>query len=242
MRTLAVSLMIALGVVHFGCQRETEAMPPEEKPTNRGNTVGESTTLVPGAEVGAEQKKAGILGKTSIEFNNTEYVHRWSQKGHHEYTPVGQQDLSKWTDMLTVIIYRDVADAEGLALRANKVLEEYKNFKGVVLTAGVVPQTTEKPAEHLIVVAFGDPKFLEAVQARFMLANGKGVAIIHCHRVYGNQGGPEMVNWLKSRGPSMEKTLLEWKRAVPVVTQLLKNEDAQVTKAPGEAVEKTKKE
>ncbi len=112
--------------------------------------------------------------------------------------------------MLTINFYPHVNEGEGLALVANQVLENYKTQKGRVLRTDSVPRTSEKPAEHLIVVVFGRPTFLEAVQARFKLVNGKGVSIIYSHRVYGKEVGPEMSSWLQGNGPSIEKALMGW--------------------------------
>src|SRR5436305_12880497 len=121
------------------------------------------------ASVGVAQKPDDSKSKITLNFNQTEYIHHFSQDDLHEFTPPGQEDLSKWTDMLTINFYPQVQDGEGLALVANQVLENYKQQKGVVLRTVSVPRTTEKPAEHLIVVVFGRPTFLEAAHARFKL-------------------------------------------------------------------------
>jgi len=162
------------------------------------------------AAVGAAQKGADTKSRITLNFNQTEYVHRWSQNDQHEFTPPGQDDLSKWTDMLTVNFYQHVNEGEGLALVANQVLGNYKTHNGRVLRTVSVPRTVEKPAEHLIVVVFVRPTFLEAVQARFKLVNGKGAAFIYSHRVYGKEVGPEMSTWLKDNGPSIEEALMAW--------------------------------
>jgi len=162
------------------------------------------------ATVGSAQKGADSKSKTTLNFNQTEYIHRWAQNDLHEFTPPGQEDLSKWTDMLSINVYRQVKDGEGLASVANQVLENYKQQKGRVLRTVSIPRTVEKPAEHLIVVVMGRPTFLEAVQARFKLIGGKGVSIIYSHRVYGEKAGPEMSTWLKDHGPSLEKVLMAW--------------------------------
>lgn len=162
------------------------------------------------AIVGATQKNADTKNKITLNFNQTEYIHRWSKNDQHEFTPPGQDDLSKWTDMLTINFYPQVNEGEGLAQVANQVLENYKSQRGKVLRAVSVPRTIEKPAEHLIVVVFGRPTFLEAVEARFKLVNGKGVSFIYSHRVYGKEVGPEMSVWLKENGPSIEKALMTW--------------------------------
>ena len=160
--------------------------------------------------VGSAQRQADTKGKISLNFNQTEYVHRWSQKDQHEFTPPGQEDLSKWKDMLTINFYQHVTDGEGLASVASQVLENYKTQKGIVLKTAFVPRTVQKPAEHLIVVVFGRPTFLEAVHARFKLSDGKGVSLIHSHRLYGKEVGPEMSAWLKDHGSSIERILMAW--------------------------------
>lgn len=160
--------------------------------------------------VGVAQKEAGSKSKMALNFNQTEYIHRWSQDDLHEFTPPGQDDLSKWTDMLSFNSYRQITDGEGLARVANQVLENYKSQKGIVLKTLSVPRTSERPAEHLIVVVFGRPAFLEAVQARFEMVNGKGISVIYSHRVYGKAAGPEMSAWLKDHGPATEKALMAW--------------------------------
>jgi hypothetical protein len=160
--------------------------------------------------LGAAQKEADTKSKMTLNFNQAEYIHRWSQNDQHEFTPPGQDDLSKWADMLTINFYPQVNEGEGLALIANQVLENYKTQKGRVLKTISVPRTIGKPAEHLIVVVFGRPTFLEAALARFKLVNGKGVSIIYSHRVYGKEVGPEMSTWLKDHGPLIEKAVMAW--------------------------------
>jgi hypothetical protein len=178
--------------------------------------------IAPGAAIRTTQEEPKAPAAVRITFNDTEYIHRWSQNGQHEFTPAGQEDLFKWTDMLTINVYQDVVDAEGLALVANKVLQRYKDHGGTVLRTDSVPRTGEKPAEHLIVVVLGQPAFLEAVQARFKLVGKKGIAIIYCHRVYGRRVGPEMSEWLKSNGPRMETAVMQWETDILAVADLLK--------------------
>jgi hypothetical protein len=238
--------LLTVVIVCVGCGQEPATPSPEQQPTEEKKTVAVGTLPQANARGQTpqsnghtkppESEEAKTASKKSVTFNKTEYVHRWSQGDQHEFTPPGQEDLSKWTDMLTVNVYHDAVDGDGLALVANKVLGAYQNHKGTVVRTDSVPRTTEKPAEHLVVVVLGDPKFLEAVLARFVLVNNKGVAIIRSHRVYGSRAGPEMSEWLKADGPSMEKALMEWEPSIPVVTELLKKKGEQVGKAAKEAV------
>ncbi|MEP6821465.1 MAG: hypothetical protein ABI946_03865 [Chthoniobacterales bacterium] len=94
-------------------------------------------------------------------FQGVDYFHRWSQKEQHEFTPTKQEDLEKWTDMITVNGYPSVTDGDGLAEMANGVLENYKEHGAKVLGTNSTPRTPDHPAEHLIAAVFGRPNFLK---------------------------------------------------------------------------------
>jgi hypothetical protein len=157
--------------------------------------------------------------KVTLKFNQTEYIHRWSQNGQNEFTPAGQENLEKWTDMVTIIFYPQASDGDSLARIANQVLENYKDTKGIILKTSSVPRTAERPAEHFIAAVLGRPTFLEAVQARFKLVDGNGVGIIYSHRIYGKEVGPQMSTWLKQNGPTLENVLMAWEWA-PALSRL----------------------
>lgn len=144
-------------------------------------------------------------------FNGLSYVHRYSRGTLHEFTPKGQKDLTKWTEMVTVNVYGDVKDGEGLASKANAVLENYKANKAMVVRTDSVPRTPTRPAEHLIVVLFPQPQFIEAAFARFRMADGKGVSVVFSHRVYGTKAGDAMSAWLQKNGEKVEKALMAMK-------------------------------
>jgi hypothetical protein len=148
--------------------------------------------------------------RPSIKFRNAEYFHRWSQNTQHEYTPKGQQDLKKWSDMVTLNFYPKAKDGDALAQMANSTLENYKAAEGVILKTSSVPATLSKPAEHLIVVVFGRPDFLEAAFARFVMNKGIGTSVVYSHRIYGKKAGNAMSGWLKKNGEKIEADLMKW--------------------------------
>lgn len=145
---------------------------------------------------------------TGFTFLSQAYVHRFSKAGLHEFTPKAQTDLKKFTDMVTVNQYKDVKDADALAARANAVLENYKANQAVVVRTSSVPRTTSKPAEHLIVVAFGRPTFIEMAFARFKLEKGVGVSVVYSHRIYGEKVEDKMKKWLQDNGQKVENALM----------------------------------
>jgi len=164
-------------------------------------------SVVSGFSSQAADKKEKVA---AFSLADVKYFHRFTKDDQHEYTPEGQEDLKTWTDMTTIHYYRKAKDGEALAATANAVLENYKANRAKVVKTDSVPKTKDKPAEHLIVVIFGRPEFLEVVFARFRMHDGVGTAVIYSHRVYGNKVGNEMSKWLEKNGPDTEKNLLKW--------------------------------
>lgn len=148
--------------------------------------------------------------KTAFAFQGIGYFQRWSKNDQHEFTPAQQEDLEKWSDMITVNAYPNVQDGEGLAATANAVLENYQKHQAKVLTTNSIPRTPDRPAEHLIAVVFGRPKFIEVALARFKMLDGNGCSVVYSHRIYGEKIGEQMSAWLKANGAATEKALMEW--------------------------------
>jgi len=157
-----------------------------------------------------EARAAAASAKSAFVFRGVGYLHRWSMNHQHEFTPEGQEDLEKWSDMITMNVYPDARDGEALATKANAVLENYKSHQGMVLKTNSVPETPDRPAEHFIAVVFGRPNFIEVAFARFKLVDGLGCSIVYSHRIYGEKIGDQMSAWLKSNGTEKEKALMEW--------------------------------
>jgi hypothetical protein len=44
--------------------------------------------------------------KPTFVFGSVGYFHRWSDNDQHEFTPTSQNDLQKWTDMITINVMR----------------------------------------------------------------------------------------------------------------------------------------
>ncbi len=154
----------------------------------------------------AEPRKADAL---TLRFRDTDFVHRWSKDGQHEFTPQGEADLKTWRDMVTLNVHPAVVRGEQLAEVANKVLANYQEH-GRILATRSKPRTADQPAEHLIVAGLATPQLLEAAFARCLLHDGTGMVAVVSHRVYGRNAGPEFGDWLKANGPSIEQSLMAW--------------------------------
>jgi hypothetical protein len=156
------------------------------------------------------QETHAAPAKPAFVFADVGYFHRWSQNDQHEFTPQGQEDLEKWSDMITINAYPTAHDGDALAAKANAVLENYKSHSARVLRTNSVPRTPNRPAEHFIAVVFGRPNFIEVALARFKLMDGVGCSIVYSHRIYGAKVGDQMSEWLKDNGPKTETMLMEW--------------------------------
>jgi hypothetical protein len=152
---------------------------------------------------------SGQAGAMTLRFGGVDYLHRWSKDGQNEFTPQSDPDLATWRDMVTVNVVESVATGEQLADLANRVLGNYQAH-GKILRTDSKPRTADRPAEHLLVAALGDPAFLEAAFARLLLKDGAGYVVVRSHRVYGKAAGPAMSEWLQANGPEVEKTLMGW--------------------------------
>ncbi len=148
--------------------------------------------------------------KPAFVFRGVGYFHRWSKNDQHEFTPEKQENLDRWSDMMTVNAYPDVHDGERLAETANSVLDNYKRHQAKVLKTDSIPRKADRPAEHLIAVVFGRPNFIEVAFARFKLVDGTGCSFVYSHRIYGEKMGDEMSAWLSANGSDVEKALMEW--------------------------------
>ena len=153
---------------------------------------------------------ATTADKTALMFGGVGDFHRWSQNDQHEFTPTGQDDLEKWSDMITINVYPTAHDGDALAVKANVVLENYKSHGCRMLRTDSVPRTPDRPAEHFIAVVFGRSNFIEATFGCFKLVDGVGCSIVHSHRIYGEKVGDQMSKWLNDNGPKMEKMLMDW--------------------------------
>ena len=157
-----------------------------------------------------QSRAADPKPRQAFSFRGAGYFHRWSQKEQHEFTPAKQEDLNKWSDMMTINGYPDVSEEEGLATAANAVLENYKKHQAKVLKTRSVPRTQDSPAEHFIAVVFTRPTFIEVAFARFKLVDDKGFSFVYSHRVYGDEVGDQASAWLRANGEQVEEALMEW--------------------------------
>jgi hypothetical protein len=155
---------------------------------------------------------------TTLPFSGTDYVHRWSKGGQHEFTPKGQEDLSKWDTMLTLNVHEPVQTGDQLADLANRLVGSYQGA-GKILRTESKPRTATTEAEHFVAAILISRDFLEAAFARVVLHDREGLIIVYSKRVYGTKAGNEMSAWLERNGPEVERSLMAW-TAIPPMARL----------------------
>jgi hypothetical protein len=152
----------------------------------------------------------------TLNFDDRLYFHRWSKAGQNEFTPENDKDLGRWHDMVTINVHEGVRNGDQLAELANAVLGNYQRHGKIVRTDSK-PRTPQRPAEHLIVALLGSPGLLEAAFARIVLIEGVGIVAVYSHRAYGADAAGTLGEWLKTKGPSIETTLMTWDKIPSLV-------------------------
>ena len=90
--------------------------------------------------LGAQQTRAAATAaRPAFVFGSVGYLHQWSQNDQHEFTPEGQEDLQKWSDMITMNVYPSAYDGDALAANA---------FAFEVLTESAGKWTVDLAARH----------------------------------------------------------------------------------------------
>jgi len=145
----------------------------------------------------------------SVSFGGVEYVHRWSQNGQNEFTPAAQPNLKTWTDMVTIIVNERVTNGEQLAQLANGVVGNYGRAGEIVRTDSR-PRTAKAEAEHFIAAKLHAQGVTEAVFARVVLVEGRGMIVVYSHRAYGPHSETSIGPWMDRNGPATERALMAW--------------------------------
>ena len=159
-----------------------------------------------GSAVGAREGAAAALS-----FNGEEFLHRWSQKGQHEFTPKGEEDLKKFNDMMTINVFDGVKDGEALARIANGVLANYQK-NGHIMRTLSKPRAAGSEAEHFVAAVLQAPNVMEVAFARVLMFEGRGVVAVYSKRFYGEGDAPNdaMTVWFKANAVKIERVLVSW--------------------------------
>lgn len=154
-------------------------------------------------------QEAESENEVSVSFLDTSYTYRRSENGQHEFTPSGQEDLSAWTDKISLICMPEITDGKGL----NALSENVKGFydsSGVVLSSGTVPKTETAEAQHLVVAGRVGDGLLDVVMARLLLVEGSGTVLFYSRRTYGDDATAVADAWLVENSAKVQNALMKF--------------------------------
>ena len=80
-------------------------------PMDRIVTAEDRRSQIAATARAAAHTAANTEGKVAFGFGGVGYFHRWSDNDQHEFTPTGQDDLQKWTDMITINVHTNAHTA-----------------------------------------------------------------------------------------------------------------------------------
>jgi hypothetical protein len=146
---------------------------------------------------------------TTLNFMGTPYLHRWSQGGTHDFTPLAQSDLAKWRDKVTIQYDTQITTSEQLTAIANAALAGFQKG-GLVIRTNSLAASPGRPAEHMIVAVTSDTGLRQMIFTRFRMTPEGGEVIVYSHRVYGIKPDAEASTWFKAHDIDIEKAMMAW--------------------------------
>jgi len=186
-----------------------------------GDTVSYILTLAPDwqgsvtfeveLDAGAPQGVlAGIGPDSALEFSGQEFLFRNALEDQRQFTPRGQSDMARSTDMVVLGRFPYARNSAALSGVANMVVSNYLKEHALILSVRTIAGTDDQPGEQFASVVVGSPVYYEADFCRFRMVNGVGCLVSYQHRIYGANAQDDMTAWLKAHGAAAEHNLLNW--------------------------------
>lgn len=138
----------------------------------------------------------------TLEFDGKRYLHRYSKNGQHEFTPVGQEDLQRWQEMITLLPNPDIR-GERTHQWAEAMAAGYKE-RGLLIHADQPPG-----GEYRMLGVLSAPGLVEVNFVRVMPQEEGALAFLVQRRFYGDDI-PQMADWVKDNTPRISELLVSW--------------------------------
>jgi hypothetical protein len=145
-----------------------------------------------------------------VTFRGTEYLLRSSQGNGHDFTPRGQEDLSTFTDMLTLNLYPAAHDQEALATITSRVQAIAQGAKSTILRTISVSASGQQPGQHFLAAVMPTPHGVDFDAIRFVLVDNQGVGVFYTHRSYGESAAGTTNAWVTKNAADVEQQLLQF--------------------------------
>ena len=145
-----------------------------------------------------------------VTFRGTEYLLRSSQGNGYDFTPRGQEDLSTFTDMLTLNLYPAAHDQEALATITSRVQAIAQGAKSTILRTISVSASGQQPGQHFLAAVMPTPHGVDFDAIRFVLVDNQGVGVFYTHRSYGDSAAATTNAWVTKNAADVEQQLLRF--------------------------------
>ncbi len=148
--------------------------------------------------------------KAKVTFRGTEYLLRSSQGNGYDFTPRGQEDLSTFTDMLTLNLYPAAHDQEALATITSRVQAVAQGAKATILRTISVSASGQQPGEHFLAAVMPTPHGVDFDAIHFVLVDKQGAGVFYTHRSYGESAAGTTNAWVTKNAADVEQQLLQF--------------------------------
>ncbi len=144
-----------------------------------------------------------------VTFRGSEYLLRSSQGKTYDFTPLGQEDLSTFTDMLELNLYPAAHDQEALATITSRVRAIAQGAKATILPTSVSP-SGQQPGDHFFAAVLPTPHGVDFDAIHFVLVDGQGYGVFYTHRSYGESAAGKTSEWVTKNAAEVEQQLLRF--------------------------------
>lgn len=149
----------------------------------------------------------------TLEAGGTVYHLRWTGDGGlAEYTPDGQEDLERYSDMISLAPTPAELRPDDMAAYARAMADQVRAGDGDLLSQDCVPDAADHVAECTMFVAYAQPAYTEFAFTRLVAVGADNVAcLVLSHREYGATSRAQAQAWLASdAGRARVAGFLDW--------------------------------
>lgn len=158
---------------------------------------------------------AAAAPPSKVRIGETVYEHRWSDGDFHEFTPTGQDDLDRYSEMITLPPSPAGRTAADLERYTDEKATTTRTRGGEVLSQRCEPATPTHVPDCTLLVVYAKPDHVELAVSKHMAAAGTIVPVLFAHREYGEGAGQRAQAWMASpAGQRMVADFIDWADAM----------------------------
>lgn len=154
---------------------------------------------------------AAAASPPPLEFAGTTWYARWWDGGLVEYTPDGQTDLERYSEMLSLLPTPAGLQAAHLDAYTREMAITHERRGGRVLSRECQPAAPSHLAECTLLIGFGDASHVELAVVRHIALRAGIAGFSLSHREYGDGAEDRAKTWIASpAGQRLVGGFLDW--------------------------------